>query len=143
MRRVNSSGMMYFVDGLAPSLASASRYCSDIVFWSTSRAAPKICASAWLKPSARRIADWRSPSARRICDCLSPSATLIVAWRVPSDSVMTARRVRSARELPVHRVLDVARRRDLADLDRRHLAAPALGHLVELGAQDLVDLLAS
>ena len=46
------------------------------------------------------------------------------------------------RQLPVHRVLDVARRRDLADLDRRDLAAPALGDLVQLDPQDLVDLLA-
>ncbi len=46
-------------------------------------------------------------------------------------------------ELPVHRILDVAGRRDLADLDGRHLAAPSLGDLVELGAQDLVDLLAA
>ena len=45
-------------------------------------------------------------------------------------------------QLPVHRVLDVARRGDLADLDRRDLAAPAFGDLVQLGPQDLVDLLA-
>ena len=43
------------------------------------------------------------------------------------------------RELPVHRVLDVAWRGDLADLDGRHLAAPPLGHLVELDPQGLVD----
>ena len=34
------------------------------------------------------------------------------------------------------------RRDDLADLDRGDLAAPALGLLVELGAQHVVDLLA-
>src|SRR5205807_6388298 len=45
-------------------------------------------------------------------------------------------------ELPVHRVLDVARRHDLADLDGRDLAAPALRDLVHLGPEDLVDLLA-
>ncbi len=45
-------------------------------------------------------------------------------------------------QLAVHRVLDVARRGDLADLDGRDLAAPALGDLVELDAQDLVDLVA-
>ena len=45
-------------------------------------------------------------------------------------------------EHPVHRVQDVARRGDLADLDARDLAAPALGDLVELRAQDLVDLVA-
>jgi hypothetical protein len=45
-------------------------------------------------------------------------------------------------ELPVHRVLDVAGRHDLADLDRRDLAAPALGDLVELDPEELVDLVA-
>src|SRR5262249_25701378 len=58
---VNSVGMTNLVDGLAPSALSASRYCSAIVFWSMSFAAPKIRLSAWLKPSARRIAAWRSP----------------------------------------------------------------------------------
>ena len=43
---------------------------------------------------------------------------------------------------PVHRIEDVARRRDLADLDAGDLAAPVLGDLVELRAQDLVDLVA-
>ena len=39
-RRVNSVGIRYFVDGLAPSALSASRYCSVIVFSSISFAAP-------------------------------------------------------------------------------------------------------
>ena len=108
------------------------------------RPAPRRRSSAarWLKPSARRICDCRSPSARRMLDCLSPSATLIVACRVPSDSVMHRAPVALGAHLAVHRVLDVARRHDLADLDARDLHAPALGHLVELGAQDVVDLLA-
>ena len=38
--------------------------------------------------------------------------------------------------------LDLAWRHDLADLDAGHLHAPALGDLVQLGAQHLVDLLA-
>ena len=46
------------------------------------------------------------------------------------------------RELAVHGLLDLARGRDLADLDGRDLAAPALGLLIELDAQDLVDLVA-
>src|SRR5881296_526054 len=45
-------------------------------------------------------------------------------------------------QLTVHGLLHVARRCELADLDRRDLHAPALRHLVELCAQDLVDLLA-
>src|SRR5208337_3152529 len=45
------------------------------------------------------------------------------------------------RHLPVHGVLDVLGRDDLADLDARHLHAPALGHLVQLRAQDAVDVL--
>ena len=74
---VNSVGMTNFVDGLAPSALSASRYCSAIVFSSTPDAASKIRVRAWLKPSARRIAAWRSPSALRISDCFWPSALLI------------------------------------------------------------------
>jgi len=66
---------------------------------------------------------------------------LISDWRFPSDSVMTARRVRSAESWRFIASWDVARRGDLADLDRGHFAAPALGDLVELDAQDLVDLL--
>ena len=46
------------------------------------------------------------------------------------------------RHLPGHRVLDVRRRRDLAQLDVRDLHAPALGHLVELRLQDDVHLVA-
>ena len=41
------------------------------------------------------------------------------------------------RHLAVHRLLDLARRDDLADLDVGHLDAPALGDLVQLGAQQL------
>ena len=134
--------MTYLVDGLAPMALRASRYWRVIVFSSMPRAAVKIRSSAWLKPSARRMAAWRSPSAWRIADCFWPSATLIADWRgalgLGDDGAPGALRG----QLPVHRVLDVARRRDLADLDRRDLAAPALGDLVELGPQDLVDLLA-
>ena len=97
--RVNSIGITYFVDGLAPICFSASRYCRVIVFWSTPVAALKMRVSASLKPSARRIAAWRSPSALRISDCFWPSATLIADCRAPSDSVMTARRVRSAESI--------------------------------------------
>ena len=61
--------------------------------------AVKMRSSAWLKPSASRMADCRLPSARRIADCFSPSATLMFDWRAPSDSVMTARRLRSAESI--------------------------------------------
>ena len=81
--RVNSIGITYFVDGLAPICLSASRYCSVIVFWSTPVAALKMRVSASLKPSARRIAACRSPSALRISDCFWPSATLIADCRAP------------------------------------------------------------
>src|SRR5262249_12674460 len=42
-----------------------------------------------------------------------------------------------------HRLLDLARRRDLTNLDRRDLDAPAIGHLIELAAQRGVDVLAA
>ena len=44
-------------------------------------------------------------------------------------------------ELTVHRFLHRRRREDLPDFDGHDLAAPALGHFVELQAQRLVDLL--
>src|SRR5213594_621660 len=45
-------------------------------------------------------------------------------------------------QLAVHRLLHVTRRRELLDLDVRHLHAPAMGDLVELHPEVLVDLLA-
>ena len=44
--------------------------------------------------------------------------------------------------LAVHRFLNVARRLDFADFDLRHLDSPALGYVVQLRAQFLVDSLA-
>ena len=46
-----------------------------------------------------------------------------------------------SRHLPVHGVLYLRRWVDLADLHRRHLDPPALGHLVQLHPEDLVYLL--
>src|SRR6266545_132910 len=46
------------------------------------------------------------------------------------------------RHLPGHRLLDLWRRDDLADLDVGDLDSPALGDVVELGAEGLVHLLA-
>ena len=139
---MNSSGMMYFVDGLAPSALSASRYCSVIVRSSTPLAAPKIRSSAWLKPSAsqdRRLARALGAQDRGLLLALGDvDVGLPRALRLGDHGAPVA----LGGEHPVHRVLDVARRDDLADLDRRDLAAPALGLLVELGAQDLVDLVA-
>ena len=55
---------------------------------------------------------------------------------------MIARRLRSAESIRFIASWTSRGGDDLADLHRRDLAAPALGLLVELGAQDLVDLLA-
>src|SRR5204863_149119 len=46
------------------------------------------------------------------------------------------------RHLPGHGLLHRGRRDDLPDLHVRHLDAPALGDLVELDPQHLVDLVA-
>src|SRR6266540_119963 len=46
------------------------------------------------------------------------------------------------RHLPGHRLLDLWRRDDLADLDVGDLDSPAFGDVVELGAEGLVHLLA-
>ena len=88
------------------------------------------------------MADWRLPSARRMAACFSPSATLMFDWRAPSDSVITARRLRSAESIRFMASWTSRGGDDLADLHGGHLAAPALGLLVELGAQHLVDLVA-
>ena len=121
---------------------NVSRYCSAIVFWSICEAAEKMRSSARENPSARRMAACRSPSARRISACLvalgDVDRGLSAALGLGDDRAPRP----FGGELPIHRVLDVARRGDLADLDGRDLAAPALGHLVELDPQDLVDLLA-
>ena len=97
--------------------------------------------SAWLKPSARGSTTGGALGAQDgglLLALGDVDVRLPRALRLGDDGAPVA----LGREHPVHRVLDVARRDDLADLDRRDLAAPALGLLVELGAQDLVDLLA-
>ena len=102
----------------------------------------ELASSASARPSAASIAACRSPSARRIADCFSPSATRIAASRLPSDSVTVARRFRSAESWRFIASWTFSRRQDVADLDGRDLDAPALGDLVELLAQQVVDLVA-
>ena len=142
MSGVNSAGMTNFVDGLAPSALSASRYWSAIVFSSTPRRR--------LEDLRQRLAEALGPQDRRLALALGlEDLGLLLALGDVDRRLPVALGLGDDRaprplggELPVHRVLDVARRRDLADLDRRDLAAPALGDLVELDPQDLVDLLA-
>ena len=116
--RVNSIGMTNFVDGLAPSALSASRYCSAIVFWSIPRAAWKIRVQRLAE--ALRAKDRRLALALRLEDLGLLLALgdvdrgLAGALGFGDDRAPCA----LGREHPVHRVLDVARRDDLADLDR-------------------------
>ena len=139
---LSSIGTIHFVLSPAASALSASRYWSAIVFSSMPFAALKIVSSALAE--ALGAQDLRLPIAlgakdvRLLVALGHVDRRLARALRLGDDRASVA----LGRHLAVHRLLDVARRHDLADLDVRDLHAPALGHLVELGAQDVVDLLA-
>ena len=141
MSWVNSSGMTNFVAGPVPSALRASRYCSAIVFWSMPLAASKIVWSALaeaLGAQDRGLAVALGAQDRRLLVALGDvDGGLARALGLGDDGAPGS----FGRELPVHGLLHRRRRQDLADLDGRDLAAPALGDFVELQAQRLVDLL--
>src|SRR3972149_6080939 len=112
----------------------------------------KIFSSAAENPSARSSWDCLSPSAIRIFDCFWPCAQdrglLLSLSHIDRGFTCTCRprhlRPPNAfrRHLAVHRVLDLARRDDLPDLDIRHLDPPSLSDFVELCPQNLIDVFA-
>ena len=113
-----------------------------MVFSSTSRAAEKMRSSAWLKPSAFRICRLSSALGAQDVGLLLALGYVDVGLAGALGLRDHCAPVALCGQHPVHRFLDVAGRDDLADLDRCYLAAPALGLLVELRAENLVDLVA-
>ena len=135
---------------------SGSAYRNTAGSWSSCRWSCRRCRSAparWqsLRPAAAgpgarllRAGCWPAsrPQRAESTACFSPSATLMAASRVPVEFGHHRAADALGRHLAVHRFLHLAGRDDLADFDVGHLHAPALGDLVQPGAQHVVDVLA-